>query len=260
LTSNAGKARVASVPITPAHSRTATVRAAVLLAAARGALVLIWAFRPTTGVTSPVGGIVAGCGWLAWALAGWLAVTVAGCAASHLCGSASNPVRRPKRALDRCVPRRLGRCVDAVITAGLAATVLGGAVVPASADPVRPAAATRHEPIGGPLDWPGLTDSGSPAQSSATPAVGLVSTAPTRVNHGDRVTVRAGDSLWSLAATHLGSAATTAQIATAWPRWYAANRKVIGADPALIHPGQRLRPPVSEATNHPPARDPGSSS
>jgi nucleoid-associated protein YgaU len=33
-------------------------------------------------------------------------------------------------------------------------------------------------------------------------------------------------------------------VAASWPRWYAANRRVIGADPDLILPGQILRPPA----------------
>lgn len=55
--------------------------------------------------------------------------------------------------------------------------------------------------------------------------------------------VRRGDTLWDIAARHLGPAATAAQIAGEWPRWYAANRQVIGADPDLIRPGQQLAPP-----------------
>jgi nucleoid-associated protein YgaU len=34
-------------------------------------------------------------------------------------------------------------------------------------------------------------------------------------------------------------------VALAWPRWYAVNADVIGQDPDLIHPGQRLRIPTS---------------
>jgi nucleoid-associated protein YgaU len=58
-----------------------------------------------------------------------------------------------------------------------------------------------------------------------------------------RVTVRRGDSLWSIAARHLGPGASDAEIALAWPRWYAANRRVIGADPDRLAPGQQLCPP-----------------
>ena len=59
----------------------------------------------------------------------------------------------------------------------------------------------------------------------------------------DTVTVRRGDSLWSIAERHLGAAATDAEVARAWPQWYAANRKVIGDDPDFIHPGTQLVPP-----------------
>jgi len=62
----------------------------------------------------------------------------------------------------------------------------------------------------------------------------------------DSVTVRRGETLWSIAARHLGPEATDAQVAAEWPRWYAANRRVIGDDPALIHPGQQLVAPIAE--------------
>jgi hypothetical protein len=58
-----------------------------------------------------------------------------------------------------------------------------------------------------------------------------------------RVTVRRGDSLWTIAARHLGPGASDAEIALAWPRWYAANRGLIGADPDRLVPGQQLTPP-----------------
>lgn len=56
-------------------------------------------------------------------------------------------------------------------------------------------------------------------------------------------TVRAGDTLWSLAAAALGERATDAQIAAHWPQWYQANEGVIGTDPDLIVPGQVLTHP-----------------
>lgn len=61
----------------------------------------------------------------------------------------------------------------------------------------------------------------------------------------DVVTVRQGDSLWSLAARHLGPEASERDIARAWPRWYALNTDVIGDDPDLIRPGQQLRIPTA---------------
>jgi nucleoid-associated protein YgaU len=57
------------------------------------------------------------------------------------------------------------------------------------------------------------------------------------------VVVAPGDSLWRIAAAELGPDATPADVAAAWPRWYAANRAAIGDDPGLIVPGLVLRMP-----------------
>jgi nucleoid-associated protein YgaU len=57
------------------------------------------------------------------------------------------------------------------------------------------------------------------------------------------VTVRPGDSLWSIAATALGPLATDADIAREWPRLYATNRERIGANPHLLRPGLILTLP-----------------
>jgi nucleoid-associated protein YgaU len=99
-------------------------------------------------------------------------------------------------------------------------------------------------------------------RTRAAPTVGpgFVPTRPLRTHDADRsrllaptpratvavqelVTVRRGDTLWSIAAHHLGGGATPASTAREWPRWYAANRAVIGDDPDLLLPGQQLRPP-----------------
>lgn len=61
---------------------------------------------------------------------------------------------------------------------------------------------------------------------------------------GPEVAVRAGDSLWTIAARELGPAASDVEIAAQWPRWYEANRQVIGTDPNVLLPGQVLTPPV----------------
>ena len=116
---------------------------------------------------------------------------------------------------------------------------------------------TRGQPV---------TSHGSPtpAITAAAPAPGpgYVPTAPPPIHDADRpqllapvprvavsthdlVTVHRGDSLWSVAARHLGPRASDAQVAHEWPRWYAANRAVIGADPDVLVPGQQLRPPTA---------------
>jgi hypothetical protein len=60
----------------------------------------------------------------------------------------------------------------------------------------------------------------------------------------DRVhVVRAGDTLWDIAAADLGGRADDARITHHWHRIYRLNRMAIGADPDLIEPGQQLRMP-----------------
>jgi len=56
------------------------------------------------------------------------------------------------------------------------------------------------------------------------------------------ITVRTGDSLWSIAASGLGPGAEVAEIDAAWRALYAANREAIGSDPDLIRPGLDLEP------------------
>jgi nucleoid-associated protein YgaU len=65
----------------------------------------------------------------------------------------------------------------------------------------------------------------------------------------DRVVVLRGDTLWSIAARHLGPQAGAAAIDSEWRRWFALNRQVIGEDADLILPGQLLARPVSSQTS-----------
>lgn len=92
----------------------------------------------------------------------------------------------------------------------------------------------RHAPV---PDGPGpRTAPPAPAHQRVTPAL------PPAV---DEMVVHRGDCLWDLVARSLGPQATDAAVAEAWPRWYAANRAVIGPDPEVLLPGQRLRPPAT---------------
>jgi nucleoid-associated protein YgaU len=61
--------------------------------------------------------------------------------------------------------------------------------------------------------------------------------------HLPQVVVRPGDSLWTIAATHLGPEATDIEIAREWPRWFRANIATIGSNPDVLLPGQILRAP-----------------
>jgi hypothetical protein len=78
---------------------------------------------------------------------------------------------------------------------------------------------------------------------------GLLGTGPRRApeqpaspNQGE-VVVKRGDSLWSIAARQLGPMASDVDVALHWPKWYAANKHVIGNDPGFLVPGQTLQPP-----------------
>ncbi len=252
------------MPATAVGSRLELARALGVAALALVLAGLTWRLRPGTSGQDPVGEIVLGCAWLAWLVAGWLALSIAGCALAHL-------RRRPPALATgrsrRWVPRRLGGLVDLVISVGLVSLLLSGTVVPASATGTGASvSAAAHPAPGSPLQWPGLPVAGSdshhdPHPHARVPRIRRHAQAPVRlvatpgrraVDVDDLVTVRRGDSLWSLAAARLGPRATNARIAAEWPRWYAANRPVIGPDPAVILPGQQLRPP-------PPHRLPGSS-
>ncbi|WP_258802666.1 LysM peptidoglycan-binding domain-containing protein [Pseudarthrobacter sp. NS4] len=57
------------------------------------------------------------------------------------------------------------------------------------------------------------------------------------------VAVLAGDSLWDIVAHHLGPQASDVDIALEWPRWYEANKALIGQNPDVLLPGQVLLPP-----------------
>lgn len=58
-----------------------------------------------------------------------------------------------------------------------------------------------------------------------------------------RVVVHRGDTLWAIAARQLPTNATPVEVSGAWQKIYARNRAVIGSDPDLLLPGQRLELP-----------------
>jgi nucleoid-associated protein YgaU len=60
------------------------------------------------------------------------------------------------------------------------------------------------------------------------------------------VVVQHGDTLWAIAHDRLGPGADIATTAYEVRRWHDTNREVIGGDPDVIHPGQRLAPPTKD--------------
>ncbi len=131
------------------------------------------------------------------------------------------------------------------ITAGLAtgASAVGSAPLPLTAP--SPVPAQTPDPEVSSLPDPGWVPPAPTVRPQ--PDVRVLSPVP-RDDPADRdspheVVVHRGDSLWAIAARHLGTTASDAEIAEAWPAWYAANRHVIGSDPDLLLPGQVLRAP-----------------
>jgi nucleoid-associated protein YgaU len=86
----------------------------------------------------------------------------------------------------------------------------------------------------------------------SAPAVGRpVARAGALPGPAHEVVVRPGDSLWRIAEASLPAGAGDAEVDARCRALYAANRAVVGADPDLIHPGQRLRlPDASPTTDH----------
>jgi hypothetical protein len=82
--------------------------------------------------------------------------------------------------------------------------------------------------------------------SKAAPLPPSLGDGPSKAAPGYRAqaseyTVEAGDTLWDIAAAHLVPVErSTATIHRYWQQLYRANRRSVGADPDLIHPGTRL--------------------
>jgi nucleoid-associated protein YgaU len=171
--------------------------------------------------------VLAGGGlWLALA---WLGTGLGAAVAANLPGALGRVARRLAAAL---LPRACYRLV-----AGAAG--LGVLLVPVAAG-ASAAASNNAAPASPAVSAPQL-----PASPQAAP---VLPAAAHRAHPaaGATVTVRPGDSLWRIAAAHLPRPAGPASIAAAWPRWYAANRRTIGADPDLLLPGQLLHAPEED--------------
>jgi nucleoid-associated protein YgaU len=215
--------------------RVTRVRAAALAGACVVIDLALFAHRPGRALVQTedqTGLVVAAAAWIAWVLTAYLVTGVGVSAATYLRHRGGWTT-----VVDSATPQALRRVVERAVGASAAAVVV--ALIPAAAyadgAPPAPAVAT-----GSPLDWPGL--------AAPAPSVALVSPAPRRASSlpRDELIVRPGDCLWSLTARRLGPGASPNAIAAAWPRLYAANRAAIGADPNLIHPGQRLVAPAPD--------------
>jgi nucleoid-associated protein YgaU len=103
---------------------------------------------------------------------------------------------------------------------------------------------------GNQLPAPSLDPGWRPAPPVMEPGL-LAGPAPRgRTGHGTgvhvtAVTVLSGDTLWDIVSAYLGPGASEVDIALEWPRWYAANRGLIGESPDVLLPGQILHAPAA---------------
>lgn len=201
--------------------------------------------RDTTSVDAAVADLAAAAAWL---VLGWLAGSVLLTALARLPGRFGRAAGWAAGRVTPAVVRRLLETVMGVaIAAGVGATGLPVAAAaaprpPASTNLDWPAAAvSEHD-----LDWPAFPPRDPATGSRLAPPVRPLPSrpGPPRPQSHDPVVVARGDSLWLIAGRWLGPGATSTAIAAAWPRWYTANRTVIGPDPDLLQPGQRLAPPT----------------
>jgi hypothetical protein len=199
----------------------------------------------STGIDDLVG-LVASV--LAGAVLGWMGLLTVLTAAARIPGLAG-------RAAANTAVRIAPSVVTGLVRAGVGLTVVAApamVTMPAAAAGVPVAAhdaedsedlATAALPgVGRPGDAPVRAEfvAATNSQQPDSPKDGR----PGHATTTDAVVVRPGDCLWTIAARAIGPSATDAEIAATWPRWYARNRGVVGADPDLLIPGTVLRPPA----------------
>lgn len=241
-TSQAGDGRIVppSVPAAPVSAEPrstlglvaaglAAVAVTALLAVRTAALVIPFPDVGALGVDRTVELVVVPVGLLvaAW-LAGWLVLALL-CVAAVAVGARR---RALERVVARYAPALVRRLLVSAVGVGLGlGTSAATAVTSPGADD---------------LGWTvtGTAEAGesrtAPTAVSPEVPVPTAASVATASPPTPMVVVTPGDSLWRIAARHLPDGATDAQVTAAWPRWYAANAHVVGADPDLVRPGQVL--------------------
>jgi nucleoid-associated protein YgaU len=149
---------------------------------------------------------------------GWAVLVVLAAAVESLSGG-----RFPATVWVGCPP-----ALRRALLAGLGVALASGPLTP-----------TVHARTGPPPGEAGGT--GTPLPVPTRPLGGLAQ---------PDIVVRPGDSLWRLAAARADASAPASQVARSVVRLHRANREVIGADPDLIRPGQRLVVPGQPSRDH----------
>ncbi|MFK5689656.1 LysM peptidoglycan-binding domain-containing protein [Ornithinimicrobium sp. LYQ92] len=262
-----GRARSGRTPAAPRgetdpalHPRAVLLGTVATAVAGVGAAALVTALSatwPGDGPVDPAAALTSVCLLLASLLVGGFGAVLLA-ATLDLARGPHHPPPGPGPAPERLRARAV-RCTSTLLV------VVAAALVPATAATAvtTPTAITPPTATGSAVTPQGVTPSAddadlpvpgwtpTPPPPVVTPpdpgTVALVAAAPRAApESSDPVVVHRGDTLWSIAARHLGADATTTDVATEWPRWYAANRDLIGDDPDLIRPGQELVVPADD--------------
>lgn len=177
-------------------------------------------------------------------------VLVALAAASLTSMLAAARLPRVSRLVDRITPSVLRRLVALTCGIGLAAPTLApmsAVALPQSAVNLTAAIAGTGSQHGCPAPCSRIADQVAGLRLPDLPVAGGAHPKASGASSPERVSVRRGDSLWSIAAGRLPADASIAHIAALTTRLYSLNRATIGADPDLILPGTTLIAP--EATS-----------
>ena len=243
---------------------------ALMTALVDGGLRLLRGSTATGG--DPAAAITGLAALVAALIAAWLTLCLALALAAELPGTLGRAARRLGDRITPLVVRRwaaivLGASVSAPVMPGTAVAVVRSSDAPpagtaSGASPTSPGWQPSSTPTPTALPAPGFSPSSStgfgPSSSTGSAPGWVPSRPPARSNDDPRlltgrprptttdptVVVRRGDTLWAIAAAHLGPEATDAEITRVWRRWHETNAAAIGPDPHALRPGTVLSPPT----------------
>lgn len=217
-----------------------------------------WAAITAAGPASPADGILVVVALVGAPLSLWVGLAVALSALSALPGASGQAC---SQLAARIAPAAIRKVVAFILGTALTAALLPGTALARTGQeaPRHPAVASAQYAVGALGNAADVAPDASfrfvsdtirtihDADAAPAPSWSPEMRASSANSAGGvvDVVVHRGDSLWSIAARHLGPAATTVEIDAEWHRWYAANRQVIGRDANVIAPGQVLSPPAS---------------
>ncbi len=202
---------------------------------------------PGADVSSLLAAVALG---LAWLVVTRLALTAAAVLLARVPGFLGAAAGRVAVATSPAVLRSLVRIAAGAAVLTAPGPAAGTALADAGPSPAATTTATAASVRVLPADEVPVLDrvvrvAATPPAPTVRPPAHPARPEPATAQHPSRrtVVVRSGDTLWDIAERQLPPGHTAADVARAWPRWFAANRDVIGPDPGVIRPGEQLQAP-----------------